>query len=388
MRSIGLLLLFVALAAGCSERPSAVDRRPVLAVRLEAARREPMTETAEVGGAVRARTIAVVSSRIVAPVVEVPVRAGDRVKAGQPLVLLDARELRAGRAKAEASLASATEGLSASDAATQAARSALTLAVASHRRIAQLHARNSATAGELDEAEAALRTAEAGVKGAAARHEEALGAVEAARAGVNISTVAESYATLTAPFDGVVETVPAEVGMLAVPGVPLVTVEDARQFRLELSVDATHIAALSPGSRLDVDIDGVPSGTVQGVVAEIGRAIDPVSHTGVLKVDLPAIDGLRTGLYGRARLSGSSHAAITVPSSALVRRGQLTVVFVEDRGVARMRLLHAGREIAGRVAVLAGINEGDRVVVEPPAGLTDGTPLSGLASPGSARGPR
>jgi hypothetical protein len=61
-----------------------------------------------------------------------------------------------------------------------------------------------------------------------------------------------------------------------------------------------------------------------------------------------------------------------VPATALVRRGQLSLVFVEDAGVARMRLVHAGAAGGARVPVLAGLSDGERVIVNPPAGLTDG----------------
>jgi RND family efflux transporter MFP subunit len=385
----GILTLSVGALAGAScggsePQTHAAPASPI-AVAVAPAGMVDLTERVEVGGTVRARTIAVLSSRIVAPIVDVRVRQGDRVRRGQPLVLLDGRELQAVSARAEAGVAAATSSLAAMHAESEAAAAGLKLATATHARIAALRERSSATPGEFDEAVAALRAAEARVAATTARQTEAGKALEAARAGQQAAAVATTYASIAAPFDGIVSVRTAEPGALAAPGSPLLTVEDDSSFRLEVSVDASRVPALRPGLSVPVSIDG--GQTLEGVIAEVGRSIDPTVHSTLLKIDLPKHDWLRSGMFGRAGLPGGSRRALMVPSNALLKRGQLTFVFVAAGDVARMRLVHEGQAHAGRIEILAGLAEGERVVLNPPGDLTDGRAIAVSGAGGSRRDP-
>jgi hypothetical protein len=115
---------------------------------------------------------------------------------------------------------------------------------------------------------------------------------------------------------------------------------------------------------------------VEGTVAEITESVDPVEHAFIVKIDLPAIQGLRSGLFGRARFQATGARGIAIPSSAVLRRGQLTIVFTEDGGIARMRMVQVADEAGGMTRVSAGLADGDRVVLNPPADLTDGRPVT------------
>jgi hypothetical protein len=105
--------------------------------------------------------------------------------------------------------------------------------------------------------------------------------------------------------------------------------------------------------------------TVSGRVAEMSRAVDAGARTVLLKVDLPAGAGVRSGTFGRLRLPGAPRTALTVPADAIVTNGQVTSVFVVEGGVARLRLVRVAE-------VQAGLAAGDTVVVAPPPGLVDG----------------
>ena len=372
---IALLLAVAAGTAACggTERHEKVER-PAATVTVAVARTTVAPQQFEMGGTIRARTVAVLSSRIIAPIVEVRAVPGQRVRRGETLVVLDSRELEANRARADAGLAAASEGATVAKADEQAAASALALATVTHKRISTLRDKNSATPGELDQAVANLRSAEARAAGAAARRVEAGRGIEAATAALRAATVAQSYASIAAPFDGTVTAKSADPGNMAAPGMPLLTMEDERQYRLEVSLDASRVAHVAEGAHVPVTVDGIGA-TLEGTIAEISRAVDPTAQAVTVKIDLPAAAGLRTGLYGRASLAGSPRKGISVPESAVLRRGQLAVVFVDDGGTARMRLVHTGTPVSGLVPVLAGIVEGDRVIVDPPRDLTDGTPL-------------
>jgi RND family efflux transporter MFP subunit len=336
----------------------------------------------EAGGVVRAQRVAVIVSRIMADVRAVPVKAGDRVRAGQPLVLLDARELQAHRTRATATQAAVTQATTLADADRQAAEAALTLARLTHQRIADLKAKNSATQGELDEAVANLRAAEARSRVAEARVAEAKASVDSAAAGASVADVAASYATLSAPFDGVVTDKSVDPGNMASPGMPLVTVEDDRAFRLEVRLDESRAAFAHAGDEVTVALDAAAS-PLTGRVAEVERMLDPGSHDFLVKIDLPAGTSLRSGMYARAVFRGPARTGLAVPDAAVMRQGQLTSVFVVGAdNHARLRLVNASEPIAGTVEIRAGLTPGERVVVGPPPSLVDGSPV--VAGPGVA----
>jgi multidrug efflux pump subunit AcrA (membrane-fusion protein) len=343
-------------------------------VSVAAAAEQDLATPFEAGGVIRAQRVAVIVSRIMADVRAVPVKAGDRVRTGQALVLLDGRELQAHQTRASASQAAVTQATALAEADRQAAEASLALARLTHQRIADLKAKNSATQGELDEAVAALRGAEARMRVAEARVAEARASIESAAAGASAAEVAASYATLTAPFDGVVTEKRVDPGNMASPGQPLVTVEDDRTFRLEVRLDESRAALVHTGDEVGLRLDG-GSAQATGRVAEVQRVLD-AGHDFLVKIDVPAGTSLRSGMYGRAVFRGAARRALAVPASAVVRRGQLASVFVVDADShARLRLVNASEAVDGRVEIRAGVQAGERVVLAPPPALVDGSPV-------------
>jgi RND family efflux transporter MFP subunit len=383
MKVTTLLLLGAAVTVTACDKAEPSRRaasRPI-DVQIAAARVIDLPRVFEAGGSVRARTTATLVSRIVAPVQQVLAQPGDRVKAGQTLIRLDARESQANRAQAEAAVAAAEQGVRSATTAREGAAAGLALAAATHKRIAELRAKNSATAHELDQAVGGLRGAEAQAQGAQAAIHQAEAATEAARAALRGAAVAVSYASITAPFDGVVTEKLVEPGNMAAPGVPLMTIEDTRGFRLEVKVDEARVAAIDRAMPVEVALDSADLSAGQGRglngrITEVSRALDPGSHSFLVKVDLPEGAGLQSGLFGRARFAGTAKPALVVPAASVVRRGQLVAVFVvgaDNR--ASLRLLNAGDSFGGNLEVAAGLEAGERVVVDPPPSLVDGTPV-------------
>jgi RND family efflux transporter MFP subunit len=374
---IGVVLVASVLTARCSPSPheTRASEQPALSVKTAPVALGEGVGTYEAGGVVQARTTAVITARMLAAVLDVRVAPGDRVKAGDLLVLLDGRDLGATAASARSAAVGAEQGLTAAAAEARAADAALVLARATYDRVSALQTRRSATPQELDEATAALRAAEARVAGAAARSAQAASGVESARAASEAAGTLESFTRLTAPFDGVVTAKMVDVGNMASPGLPLVRVEDTRGFQLEVRVDESRAGALLVDAVVPVVLDGssgTDAVTLQGRVAEVSRAVDADTRAVLVKIALPQTPGVRSGMFGRARLPGAARRALTVPESALVRRGQVTSTFVVEDGVARLRLVSVrGTE------VLAGLGEGDVVVLDPPAGLADGRRVTG-----------
>ena len=349
------------------ERP--VDAAPI-AVTAAPVVMTDVTRTIDSGGVVQARTTATITSRILAPVREVRVSPGDRVRAGQTLIVLDGDELASGARAARAAALAAEQGSRAVAAELQAAEAGLVLARASHDRVAGLQARRSATAQELDDAIATLRSAEARVAGASARASQAASTVESARAASDQAATTAAFTTIAAPFDGLVSGKMIEPGNMASPGMPLIRLEDTREFRLEVRVDESRIGQVRQGDSLPVFL-GPGAAPIAGTVIEISRAVDADARAFLVKIALPDAPGLRSGEFGRARFTATPRRALTVPPSALIRRGQLTSVFVVDHGVAAMRLVNVDES-----EVLAGLSESELVILSPPAGMADGRRVS------------
>jgi multidrug efflux pump subunit AcrA (membrane-fusion protein) len=274
--------VLAASACGGRKEPDGAAPQPPMDVQLQVARVDMLSQPFEAGGVVRARTTAVLTSRIVADVQDVLARPGDRVRAGQALIRLDSRELAANLARAKASLASADEAVKAATAGRDAAAAALSLATATHKRMADLRARNSATPSELDEAVSALRAAETRASGAEAGIRQAEANVSAARDSLRAASVAASYAVITAPFDGVVSEKLVEPGNMAAPGAPLISVEDTRGFRLEVRVDESRTALITEAAQVGVFLDSTAGGSgppsLAGRVAEVSRTIDSLAR--------------------------------------------------------------------------------------------------------------
>ena len=371
-------LLAAALMAGAaavscrSARPEPAtgsDTAPPLSVRVVSVAQSHVTDASEAGGVVQARITATLAARVLAPVTSVHVAPGDRVRAGQLLVVLDGRDLEAGARSASAAVAQARDGAAAATADERAAQAGLVLARATHGRIISLHAKRSATAQELDEVTAALAAAEARATSAAARVQEAASGIERASAASDAAGATASFVRVTAPFAGVVTEKMVEPGNMATPGMPLVRVEDTRGFRLDVRVDESRAGRLATGDAVEVLLDE-PDGhavAVKGVVSEVSRALDADARTFLVKISLPQAAGLRSGAFGRARFPEAGRTALTVPAEAIVQQGQVSAVFVADNGVARLRLVRVrGAEVQ------AGLSAGESVIVSPPPGLADG----------------
>jgi len=311
-----------------------------------------------------------------APIVDVRVRAGDSVRRGDVLVTLDARDLRANDARAQSATLSAAEFVRAAEADVRATESSVRLARVTHDRVAALAAKGSATIAELDQAVATLSAAQAQQASAQARLAAAAAEHDAAKAAAAAAAVTVTYATLSAPFDGIVAERGAEPGSMATPGSPLLTLEDPTTYRLEARLDETRAEVVAPGGDATVQLDNDAS--ITGRVVEIAR-VDPMSHSFLVKIQLPAGAAVRSGQFGRAKFNGPPRQAITVPSSSLLRRGQLTFVFVADADQhLHLRPVSTGATAGGRTEILAGLGQSDHVVVSPSPTLADGDATAGV----------
>jgi RND family efflux transporter MFP subunit len=334
-------------------------------------------ERLEAGGVVAARESASISSRIVATIAGIRVKAGDRVRAGDVLVTLDAQDVTEHTGLARAGAVAAEKALTQARAAQSAAEVEHRLATTWEKRIATLHARNSATDQERDEAEARLSSAAARLAGIEAAIEGADANLASARAAVGVATATESFSTVRAPFDGLMTERLTDPGNLAAPGVPLLRIESDGARQVVVRVDEARAAWVHTGDQVAVLIDaaaeqGRDDNGLEGVVTEVARAVGTDQRAFTVKASLPSTVTARTGTFARVLFRGAPRRALIVPAHAIQRHGQVLSVYVVQDGVARLRLIRVGASSSEGVEVVAGLDASEAIVVSPLTRLVDG----------------
>jgi multidrug efflux system membrane fusion protein len=370
--AVSAAVVLIPLASCSSARePVAKPAGEPIAVQTAAVTLTEVDDAYRASGTVRARYTAAIAAKIVASIREVRVQSGDRVKPGQVLIVLDSRDLDASLRRAEAALAEAKNALAETENAAAAARAQLDLARTTHQRFEDLLAKRSVSRQEFDESAARLRGAEAAVAMAEAKRRQVAARIEQAEAEAAAAKIALGYATLTAPFAGLVVERRADPGSLATPGTPLLVVEQEDGLRLEAALDESRLALARAGKSVPVELDGLDR-TVTGRVAEIIPAVDPATRTLTVKIDLPPTPGLRAGMFGRAAFPAGKRRVLLVAAGAVMERGQIQSVYVVERDTARLRLVSLGAAYGERREVLSGLAAGEKVILNPPAALADG----------------
>jgi len=370
-----LLVLPLLVLAGCGRKnPGEVkaEEGPLLAVKTVAAQKTDWPAIYEATGTVRARTAAQITSRLMAYVREVRVRVGDHVNAGQTLVVLDARDLEARRRQAESARTEAGSAAAEADLAIASAQAALELATATFNRMKDLYDKKSLTDQEFDEANTKLKLARANLEMAKSRRQQVSAKIAQSDDEVKSAEIAAGYAVIAAPFAGVVTEKPVEPGNMAVPGTPLMTIEQGGGYRLEAAVEESNLARVRRGQPVTVQLDVLP-GDIKGTVGEIVPAVDPAARSFVVKIDLPSSPLLRTGQFGRARFEFGNRSVVAIPAGAVQERGQIQWVYTIDGGRARTRMVTIGERASGRVEVLSGLAEGERLIFPVDNTVRDGS---------------
>jgi RND family efflux transporter MFP subunit len=369
MKSVAILAA-VLLLSGCGSKPAAEKKAqsaPV-AVKTVAAALVETPDVYEATGTVRAKSTTQVSARIMGFVREVRAQAGEAVKAGQVLVLIDDRDLAAVQRQAEAALNEARQALPEVDNAIAAARAQLDLTEATFNRMKDLYDKKSISAQEFDDVSMKLKVARANHQMALSKRGQLQAKISQAEEAVAGASIMKGYAELRAPFAGVVTERRVEPGNMAAPGQPLLVVEQAGAFRLEAAVDESRLGSIRVGQSVSVTLDK----TVQARVSEIVPAVDAASRAFTVKIDLPAMPQLRSGMFGRASFALGRRQALLLPAGAVAEQGQVQSALVAQDGFARGRLVTLGGRVGDRVEVLSGLTAGEMVVFPRPAGLADG----------------
>ena len=393
MKRISLIVSVVSLlvVTSCAKKPESTQPGPIVqGAKIETVKTSSVDDYYEAVGTVRAKTSSVVAARIMGNITGVRVREGDRVRAGQTVIEIENRDAPVQIQKAQAGVRESNDALDeaernirAAESARDAARANESLAASTFNRYQTLFNRQSVSPQEFDEvrtklevAKAESQRAERMLQAAKARQSQTLGRIDQAKADVSNARIYAGYSRLASPINGVVVTKHVDVGSMATPGAPLLTIENDANYQLEVSVEESQLGKIHPGDQARVAIEALGNQELTCSVVEIVPAADPNSRSYTVKLSLPNISGqqLRSGLYGKARFISGARNLLSVPQKAITQNGQLVSVFVVDQsGTARMRLIKTGEKLGERVEVLSGLTDGEQIVSEVFAQLKDGT---------------
>ena len=240
-----------------------------------------------------------------------------------------------------------------------ASDSDLALAQSTLERYQNLYDKKSVSPQEFDEVKARYQAT-------FAHRDRTLAGQAQAKAGLAQARTSFSYTRILAPFNGVITEKKADPGTLASPGLPIFTVERLGHYRLEAAVNENDLRFVRMGELVPVVVDALGTTALKGKVVQIVPAADPGSRSFLVKIELPADAQLRSGLFGRAQFSRGQRSSLLIPQTAVVERGQLQGVYVLDVSkIANLRYVTLGKTTGGEVEVLAGLQEGERLVANP-----------------------
>jgi RND family efflux transporter MFP subunit len=294
-------------------------------------------------GVVEAVRQSVVAAQVAGAVTAIDVKAGDSVKAGQVLARIDAR--------------AAEQNASASEAQVKSAQALLDMASKDFERQKQLFDKQYIS-------QAALERAESQYKATQAQAAALLAQAGAAR-------TQSGFYVVRAPFAGIVAEVPVALGDMAMPGRALLTLYEPGALRVTAAVPQTALVQPVQGAR--VEFPGLPAERRWFAPTQVQAlpTVDAATHTVQIRISLPAdMAGVAPGMFARVWLPAGPGASgrLYVPATAIVRRAEMTGVYVVDaKGAPTLRQVRLGRASGDTIELLSGVSAGDRVALDPQA---------------------
>jgi RND family efflux transporter MFP subunit len=359
-----LIFLYLAgaiLLVGCEGKvkpgSAEVQRQTVTGVTIATISPTQVDSFYETSGTVRANATSVVAPRIMGAITAVKVRQGDTVKAGDLLLTIDDRDAVHKVSAAEAAYGEAKSGLS-------AAGENRSLARVTSERYGHLFAEKTISRQEMDQVETRRKIAEN-------EYERAEDMVRRTKAGFDEAKIYLGHTKIISPVTGPIVEKKADPGSMAMPGMPLLVVEDASQLKVEAYIDERLLGRFKVGMPAYIVV-GDAGHRIRGTIGEITPAIDPSTRTYALRVYVDD-RSLRSGMYVKLFIPEGKKDVLLVPKKAVVERGQLTGIFVKDeKGVLTYRLVKPGRLFGDNVEIVSGLTAGESIVVTGAEKAVDG----------------
>lgn len=332
------MLLAAALAAPVHAAPASLQVATVT--------QQDAAGSASYDGVVEAVRHTTMAAQVAGAVVDLRVQPGDRVSRGQVLLRIDAR--------------AALQGQAASSAQVEAARSQLDVATREYERQKRLASKQYISQAQLERAEAQYRATAAQLR--------------AQIANASATRIQAGFYVVRAPYDGIVSDVPVMLGDMAAPGRTLLVMYDPSALRVTASLPQSALAQVQAGQPARIELPGLPDARrwVTQKQVQVLPTLDATTHSAQLRAPLPAgLAGVTPGMFARVWMptkGAAGEGRLYVPASALVRRAELTGVYVIARsGQPLLRQVRTGRAEGGRIEILSGVAAGERVALNPQA---------------------
>jgi RND family efflux transporter MFP subunit len=327
----------LALAA-CGEKPAARPAAPAAALRTAAVETRDVDLTLTAEAVVEAVRQSTVSAQVSGRIVDIRFDVGDRVEKGAVIVRIDER--------------AAGQALAASEAQARGAEANLAHARAELERSRRLLAQKFISQAAYDKAETEFKAAEQQMK--------------ATLAGAGVAATEKSFATIAAPYSGVVAARHVQLGEMAAPGKPLMTGFDPSSLRAVANVASSQVGAITSSTQARVEVPSAGKWIAAKRVTVVPSA-DPRTHSTQVRVELPEdASGIYPGVFARVHFVVGRAPRLMVPREAIVRRSELTAVYVVGSdGAAHLRQVRLGSVAdESAIEVLAGVRPGERVALD------------------------
>jgi RND family efflux transporter MFP subunit len=354
---------------GCGEKitpGTAQVKRPIVnGVSITTISPTLVDEYYETAGTVKAANISYVSGRMMGTVSSLLVREGDAVEKGQLLLTIDDRDVVQKVKQAESGYQEATKAL-------ESAGQNRELSNITYQRYKKMYEEKAISEQEINQFETQKKVA-------GLEYERMQGMVSRASAGLAEAKVYLDFTKITSPIKGLVTEKKIQAGSMAVPGVPLLTVENTALYNAEVTVDESLSGKLKAGTPVVAFIAAL-NRQIAGKITEVLPAVDSLSRSFTVKVALSGA-GLRTGLYVNVKIAQGKKEVILVPRTAIVEKGQLSGVYaVDSQDIVTYRLIRTGKSYAGNVEILSGLKPSDRIIVQGVEKAVDGGIMGKITS--------
>jgi RND family efflux transporter MFP subunit len=335
-------------SCGGKDKKVEPDNSPAISVKVSQVEAHGNMPFLSVSGKIQAVNSADLSTRMMGYVTKVHVNVGDKVRKGQLLVSINNSDLQAKRAQVNAGI---TE-----------ANAAFNNAQKDYNRFKNLFADNSASQKEMDDMTANFEMAKA--------------RLEAANQIKNEVNAQFAYSNITAPFNGVITSKTIENGVMANPGMPLISIETPGDFEVMAMVPETEISGIKNGSLVDVLVKAINK-TLKGKVSEVSTSAKNTGGQYLVKIDLDKTDAnILSGMFTTVQFPLERKAMfemVLIPIEVIVNNGQLSGVYtVSQSNTALLRWLRLGRTIGNQVEVLSGLNTDEAYIVSAEGKLYNG----------------
>lgn len=343
--------LFITSCSSDKKKVS-TDTSPVIQVSVSKVALNSEGQFLSVSGKIKAVNSADLSTRMMGYVTKATVNVGDKVKRGQLLISINNTDLQAKKGQINAGIIQA--------------KTAFNNAEKNYNRFKNLFASNSIAQKEMDDMTANYEMAKAGLESANQMKNEINAQFE--------------YANITAPFSGVITSKNIEVGDMANPGMPLISIETPGDFEVIAMVPESEISKINKGTAVIVLVKSINK-TLKGNVEEVSTSAKNTGGQYLVKINLEKTDAtILSGMFSTVQFpvdKKNSSESILIPADAIVTNGQLSGVYIiSENNTAMLRWLRLGRTFGDQVEILSGLNADESYIVSADGKLFNGAKVS------------